>query len=182
MLLLTGCRSREKKKILIGFSQCMSNDLWRQTMIQEMKMAASLYPNVDLIIMDANEDSHRQVYQIDQLLSKKIDVLIISPNESQPVTPIAVRAYKSGIPTIIIDRKIESDQFTAYIGADNFEIGKHVGQYLGNVFKGKGRVLEIRGLDGSSPARDRHNGFINGISDFPNLKLVASCVVDSLKD
>ena len=152
----------------------MSNDLWRQTMIQEMKMAASLYPNIDLVIMDANEDNQRQVYQIDQLIDKKIDVLIISPNESQPVTPAAVLAYKSGIPTIIIDRKIESDQFTAYVGADNFEIGKNVGQYIGNVFKGQGRILEIRGLDGSSPAQDRHNGFIAGLSDFPNLKVIAS--------
>ena len=182
MFLFSGCKSREKKKILIGFSQCMSNDLWRQTMIQEMKMAASLNPNVDLVILDANEDSKRQVYQIDQLLSKKIDVLIISPNESQPLTPIAVQAYKSGIPTIIIDRKIMSDQFTAYIGADNFEIGKNVGQYIGNVFKGRGRILEIRGLDGSSPALDRHNGFVAGLSKFPNLQIISSTNGQWLQD
>lgn len=182
MFVLWGCKSHEKRKILIGFSQCMSNDLWRQTMIQEMKMAASLNPNVDLVIMDANEDSRRQVLQIDQLISKKVDILIISPNESLPITPIAVQAYKNGIPTIIIDRKIESDDFTAYIGADNFEIGKSVGLYIGNVFKGEGKILEIRGLDGSSPAADRHNGFIAGLSNFPKLQVIYSANGQWLQD
>ncbi len=171
---LSACKTNEARKIVIGFSQCTSNDLWRQTMNQEMKMCASFYPNVELIIEDANGDSRKQVLQIGQLITKRVDVLIISPNESQPVTQIAVQAFNKGTPTIIIDRQIESDKFTAYIGADNYEIGKSIGLYIGNVFNGKGEILEIRGLDGSSPATDRHLGFMSGISNFPDLKVISS--------
>ncbi len=173
LLSFWGCQPREKK-IVIGFSQCMTNDLWRQTMIQDMKMAASLYPNVELIIKDAGENSQRQIEQIRELSSLNVDLLIISPNESQPITSPAVEAYQRGIPTIIVDRKIESDLYTAYIGADNFEIGKSVGVYIGNVFKGKGKILEIRGLDGSSPAEERHKGFLEALTRFPDMKVVSS--------
>jgi signal transduction histidine kinase/DNA-binding response OmpR family regulator len=172
LLATAGCNNNKEKTITIGFSQCVSNDLWRQQMMSEMKREASFHPNVNLMIMDAGGNSEKQAKQIELMTEKKVDLLIISPNESIPVTPAAVEAYKKGIPTIIIDRKIASDQYTAYIGANNYEIGRNVGLYIINKFKGKANILEITGLEGSSPAQDRQRGLADAIRDYPQIHVV----------
>ncbi|MGQ1890087.1 hybrid sensor histidine kinase/response regulator transcription factor [Thermophagus sp. OGC60D27] len=173
VVIFSGCKQNRKEVFHIGFSQC-AKDEWRETMNKEMVMTASLYPDIELTILNADGNTKRQEHQIRQFLNQKVDLLIISPNESKPITPIAEEAYLSGIPTIIIDRKINSDLYTAYIGADNYQIGKDVASYIANIFKGKGRILEIRGRDGSSPALERHRGFIEILKHFPELKITES--------
>ena len=167
----TACNRKHSKGIHIGFSQNTDQDLWRQTMNREMQVAASLYPDVKLTILNADGITKKQEIQIRQLLNAGVDLLIISPNESEPITPIAEEAYQSGTPTIIIDRKINSERYTAYIGANNYNIGKNVADYLGNLFKDRREILEIRGLDRSSPGNDRHQGFAEGLKNYPNLHL-----------
>ena len=98
--------------------------------------------------------------------------LIISANEAAPMTPIVEEAYQKGIPVILVDRKILSDKYTAYIGADNYEIGRAVGNYIASSLKGKGNVVELTGLGGSTPAMERHQGFMAAISNFPDIKLI----------
>lgn len=170
----TACKRKQTKDIHIGFSQNTDMDLWRQTMNREMQVAASLYPDVKLTILNAEGITKKQEIQIRQLLNAGVDLLIISPNESDLITPIAEEAFNAHIPTIIIDRKINSDNYTAYIGANNYNIGKNVADYLGNLFKDRREILEIRGLDASSPGHDRHKGFLDGLKDYPNLSLSKS--------
>ena len=88
------------------------------------------------------------------------------------MTPIVEEAYQKGIPVILVDRKILSDKYTAYIGADNYEIGRAVGNYIASSLKGKGNVVELTGLGGSTPAMERHQGFMAAISNFPDIKLI----------
>ena len=118
-----------------------------------MKVQASEYPGVSLLVEDAADSSLLQVEQIRSLIKRKVDLLIISANESEPVTPIAIEAYRAGIPTILVDRKISSDEYTTYIGGNNYEIGRQAGFFVNRQVKEKyPTVLEVWGLSGSSPA------------------------------
>lgn len=179
ILLISGTRvdaqnKTGKSKFLIGFSQCTTADAWRKSMDQEMQNELLYYPDLQLIIKDAGNSSKKQVKDINDLLAAGIDLLIISPNESEPLTEIVVDVYKRGIPVILIDRKIESDNYTAFIGGNNYQIGKEAGKYAVQLLKGKGRVVEISGLEGSSPAKERHKGFIEEISKSPGIKIISS--------
>ncbi len=168
-LLILSCTSKKNKIYTIGFSQCISDDLWRKQMINEMKIETSFYDNFNLIIEDAKGNSELQVKQIGYLLNQKVDLLIISPNESDPITPIAEKAYNEGTPTILIDRKINSDKYSVFIGADNYAIGKYAAIFLGNLKNKNYKILEVWGLNGSSPAQERHKGFIEQLKEYPNL-------------
>jgi len=165
-----GAESKHK----IGFSQCTTNDLWRQTQLRLMEIELSFYPDLELIIKDANDNTSKQVDQIEELVDEGIDLLIVSPNEAEPIAPIVKKVYDSGIPVIVIDRKVETDHYTAYIGADNYVIGAAAGNYAVKLLNGKGKIIEIMGLEGSSPAKERHDGFMSVINNVPGIELVKS--------
>lgn len=141
-------------------------------MMIQMEAEATKYPGLKLIIKEAHNDSNRQIAQIRELIDSKVDLLIISPNESEPITPIAVKAYNDGIPTIIWDRKIDSDQYTTYISADNYSIGRDVGNYVRSILPPGSTVLEIVGLPGSSPAQERHKGFVDGVDGLYRIRQI----------
>jgi signal transduction histidine kinase/ABC-type sugar transport system substrate-binding protein/AraC-like DNA-binding protein len=183
MTLLIGCITGERKKMLkIGFSQCTGRDLWRKTMLQEMKTELSLHDNVEFLYAEAAGDSKKQVEQARKLLKSGIDILIISPNESEPLDPIIKEAYQLDIPTIVIDRKTPSKLYTAYIGADNYQVGQMAGTYIGSRADKNINVFEIMGLAGSSPAIERHKGFVDAIKAYPKVKLTGNISGDWLKD
>jgi len=140
-------------------------------MEMEMQNELLYYPQLRLIIKDAKNDSRKQIADIKELISSGIDILIVSPNESAPLTSIVSEVYNRGIPVIVIDRRIETEDFTAFIGANNYLIGQEAGKYAARLLKGKGSILEIWGLQGSSPAKDRHKGFIEEISKFPEITI-----------
>lgn len=161
----------KKKDFVIGVSQC-SDDAWRHYMNDEMLREASFSGKIDLQIKTAFDNNQRQIRDIEDFIAQGVDLLIISPNEAKPLTPVVERAMDEGIPVVLVDRKIASDKYTAFVGADNFQIGSEVGAYLAKILNGKGNVAEIRGLAGSTPALERHNGFINAIKQFPEIKVV----------
>ena len=164
-IMLCSCKKESEavgESYTIGFSQCVE-DMWRQITMIQMEAEAGKYPGLHLIIKTASGDTDKQIEQIYELTDAKVDLLIISPNETEPVTAAAVEAYKKGIPTIIWDRKINSDQYTTFISADNYAIGRDVGQYVLSVLPEGSSILEISGLKGSSPAIERHKGFMDVI-------------------
>lgn len=164
-IMLCSCKKESEavgESYTIGFSQCVE-DMWRQITMIQMEAEAGKYPGLHLIIKTASGDTDKQIEQIHELTDAKVDLLIISPNETEPVTAAAVEAYKKGIPTIIWDRKINSDQYTTFISADNYAIGRDVGQYVLSVLPEGSSILEISGLKGSSPAIERHKGFMDVI-------------------
>ncbi|WP_233260865.1 substrate-binding domain-containing protein, partial [Pedobacter sp. HMWF019] len=134
MLLACG-QKKQPTEYTIGVSQCVGSDLWRRTMLEEIKMELSLHPNAKLIYTDADNSSKKQIEQVKHMLEQGIDLLIISPNEAKPLTPIVEQTYNKGIPVIIIDRKTSSGSYTAYVGADNYQIGKMAGEYAGMMLK-----------------------------------------------
>ncbi|HEY9197406.1 MAG TPA: substrate-binding domain-containing protein, partial [Mucilaginibacter sp.] len=170
LMVVTGCKKADKtSQYTIGFSQCVGSDLWRRNMLDEMKMELSLHPDARFIYADANNSSKKQIEQVKKMLDEGIDLLIISPNEAKPLTGIVEQIYNKGIPVIVIDRKISSDQYTAYVGADNYQVGKLAGEYIGTSLKGRGNIIEVMGLPGSSPAIERQRGFSEALSKFGNI-------------
>ena len=158
---------------VIGFSQCTTADAWRQAMLAGMRKELSFYPNVTFELKDARDDSRRQQQQIQEFLREKVDLLIVSANEAEPVTPVVEEAFNRGIPVVILDRRTTSKLYTAYVGGNNLEVGRAAGRYIGNLLDGRGNVLEIEGAAGASPAVDRHEGFIAALAAYPGIGLVA---------
>lgn len=157
----------------IGVSQC-SEDIWRNKQNAEMKMETYFHDNVDLKFTVAYDSDKRQVQQIDSLVDSGIDLLVVAPNQVQTISPAIDRAYDKGIPIIVFERKTSSQKYTAFISADNYEMGKLMGEYIVSRLGGKGNVLEIMGLEGSSPAIERHKGFMDAISKTSGIKVVGS--------
>ena len=170
--LLVSC-SGGKVKYRIGISQC-SDDIWRDKQTAELRMGAYFHDNVELKFAAAYDSDERQVEQIDSLVNDGIDLLIVAPNQVQTISPAIDRAYDCGIPVIVFERKTSSQKYTAFISADNYEMGRVMGEYIISRLHGKGNVLEIKGLEGSSPAIERHNGFMDAIKDSPGIQVVGS--------
>ncbi|WP_281225442.1 substrate-binding domain-containing protein [Flavobacterium aquiphilum] len=159
-------------RIKIGFSQCISGDQWRVAMDYSMKLEASIYPNVDLTIYNANRDSETQIQQIQKMIDDGMDAIIVSPLESDALTPIIEKAYKKNISIILVDRKINTDQFTTYLGADNLEVGRLAAKYLVSNSKEKVKVVEVFADLDTSVGRERTQGFNDIIKEFPRVSLV----------
>ena len=172
MAVFASC-SPSKVKYRVGVSQC-SADIWRDKQNAELRMGAYFHDNVELKFAAAYDSDERQVQQIDSLVDDGIDLLIVAPNQVQTISPAIDRAYDKGIPVIVFERKTSSQKYTALISADNYEMGHVMGEYIVARLHGKGNILEIMGLAGSSPAIERHNGFIDAIKEAPGINLVGS--------
>lgn len=179
-LVLTAC-SEKSPKYIIGISQC-SEDIWRDWQNSEMKMEANFHKGVELRFAAALDDSERQIQQIDSLVSSGIDLLIVAPNQLSSVSPAIDRAYDKGIPVIVFERKTDSHKYTAFVSADNYEMGHQMGEYVASRLNGKGHVLEILGLKGSSPADERSRGFDDAITAYPGMRVVAELQGDWTED
>ncbi len=167
---------------VIGYSQCNKAEPWRTAMDNSLKAEAAKHPELEIRYADAQQDNSKQVADVESFLRQHIDLLIISPNEAKPLTAIVKRVYDSGIPVIILDRGIEGDSYTQFIGADNREIGKAAGTYAAELLGGRGAIVEIKGLPGSPPAIDRSEGFRDAIRAYPDIHIVADPVADWLRD
>ncbi len=171
LVLLSACQSRGRHYI-IGVSQC-SNDEWRTQMNKEILREAHFYDGLKVDIKTANDNTRQQESDINDFIKQKVDLLVISPNQGSELTPVVEKAFDAGIPVILVDRKILSQKYTAFIGADNEGIGKAVAYYVANMLKARGKVAEISGLKGSTPAIERDKGFSEALSSYPQIKLVS---------
>lgn len=170
--ILMSC-TQKHTRYRIGVSQC-SDDEWRHKMNNEIVREALFYDGVEVEIRTAKDNNRNQIADIKYFIDKKVDLLIVAPNEAAAITPVVEKAYRQGIPVVVIDRKILSDKYMAFVGADNYEIGKDVGQYILNRLHGKGKVLEITGLEGSTPAMERHKGLTDVLKEEPGIEITAS--------
>ncbi|WP_343563961.1 substrate-binding domain-containing protein [Sphingobacterium sp.] len=174
LLLLWGCQSAsQKKKRVIAFSQCIGNDAWRQTMLEEMKRELSFNPDIEFLYRDAQGNNAKQIDQIRELTKEGIDLLIVSPNEAEPLTPIVDSVFQRKIPVIVTDRKTSSGQYNAYVGADNLAIGKLAGQYSQTILQGKGKIGLVTGLSGTSASIEREKGFMQSIAAVSGMQVNA---------
>ncbi|MDQ2771721.1 MAG: substrate-binding domain-containing protein [Bacteroidota bacterium] len=173
-LLLSACNGpAAHPSYRIGFSQCSTSGTWRQAVLAGMERELSFHPEMQLRMLDAHDNSQRQQAQIRELVRGGIDLLIVSPQEAGPVTPAVEEAYQRGIPVVLLDRRITSEQYTAFVGGNNLEVGQTAARYAARLLKERGSVMEITGSVNASTTVNRYLGFAQGLAAFPNLHLVA---------
>ena len=158
IVVFSACSDNNTKKYVIGVSQC-SEDIWRDKLNNELVMSTYQHDNVKLKFASANDNDKLQKQQIDQFIKERVNLLIVSPNQIHTISSVIDKAYDAGIPVILFDRKTDSEKYTAFIGADNYEAGHEMGQFIARQLNGKGNVVEIGGLKGSSPAIARDRAF-----------------------
>jgi ribose transport system substrate-binding protein len=182
LLSVVACGGGGQPRHLVGFSQCNLGEPWRVAMNAEVSERAKDFPDLNIVFADAQQDNAKQVADVENFLRQRVELLMISPNEAKPLTPIVERVFKAGIPVIVIDRGIEGDRYTVFIGADNYEIGQRAGEHIAEVLHGTGRIVEIRGLPGSPPAIDRGRGMHDVIARYPGLQIIHSPVANWLRE
>jgi ABC-type sugar transport system substrate-binding protein len=171
--------NEDEAKISIGFSQSIDHDIWRKSMDHAMEVEAALHPGVKLTIYNANRQEKKQVRDIEKFIADKVDVIIVSPFELNSIIPVIEKANAIGIPVIIIDRKVNTSNYTTYIGADNIEVGRIAGRHIVSLSSGKANVIEIKGSSYTSPGLERSLGFHQIINQYPDIKVVT---IDAEKD
>ena len=178
-----GAEAGAKDKYVIGMSQCNLGEPWRVAMNDQIAAAAEAHPEFEIIYADAAQDNSKQIADIENFVQMGVDLIITSPNEATPLTNAVTAAYEAGIPVILLDRKIDGDGYTQFIGADNVAIGKQVGEYVATtLLPDGGKVCEIKGLEGTSGGIDRDNGFREGIKANPKVEIVAANNADWLRE
>ncbi|HTQ03329.1 MAG TPA: substrate-binding domain-containing protein [Polyangiaceae bacterium] len=162
------------RPIVIGMSQCNLGEPWRVQMNADLEAAAKKHPNVTLVFKDAQNDSLRQRAQVEELAAQHVDVLVISPKEAAPLTKPVAEVFRQKIPVIVLDRAVEGDEFTTFIGADNQRIGREAGKLAQKLVGEQANIVELEGLMTSTPGQDRHKGFRDGIdlAHHPGLTVV----------
>lgn len=172
---LLGLCACEKKKYYIGVSQ-ISNSDWRQKMNAEILRESRLYENLEVKILSADNDRGRQDSNILELLNDGIDLLILTPLDSQLISAVD-KVHEKRIPIILVDRKLGSQDYTAFVGVDNVEIGSEAASYLSNEIL-TGNLIELAGTKESSSTLERHEGFINSLVNYPQIKLLSTVYAD----
>jgi ribose transport system substrate-binding protein len=175
-LLFNGCSDSSKpaagvnqgetreRAYTVGMSQCNLGEPWRVQMNEDIKNAAAKQANLKVVFKDAQNDTLKQRSHVEEFVSSKVDLIIISPKEAQPLTEPVAKAMEAGVPVIVLDRALLGDKFTCFIGANNKKIGKAAGEWIVKTLGGKGNVVELMGLQTSTPGQDRHSGFLDGIA------------------
>src|ERR1017187_8125059 len=161
------------RQFVIGMSQCNLGEPWRVQMNADIEAAAAKHPELKLIFKDAQNDTLKQRAQVEEFVSSKVELLILSPKEAQPLTEPVARAVDAGIPVIVLDRRLLGDKYTCFIGSDNKKIGRAAGEWIVKALGGRGNVVELMGLQTSTPGQDRHSGFLEGIAG-SDIKIIFS--------
>jgi ribose transport system substrate-binding protein len=159
-IVLTGASlpAQAPKRRVIGMSQCNLGEPWRQQMNADIRKAAAAHPGLEVVFKDAQNDSLVQRSHVEELVSQKVDLIIISPREAAALTKPVAQAYEAGVPVIVLDREVLGDKFTCFIGADNRRIGRAAGEWVRRTLGGRGRIVELEG----------HTGFREGLDAAKN--------------
>ena len=159
---LSACK--EKQIYRIGVSQCSSDD-WRNKCNEEIYRELIFHPDAEVEIRSAEDNNEKQIADIKYFVENNFDIIVVAPNEADAITPIINKVYEQGIPVVIFDRNINGDSYTAYQGVDNIGIGESAARYGKHLVGEGGKVIEIYGLPGSTPAIERHEGFVRQMSN-----------------
>lgn len=173
IIFVSSCRE-ENKTFKVGVSQC-SAEKWRWQTNDEILRELMFHPDLDVEIRCADDNNSKQIADIQYFIDNGFDIIIANPNEEQALSPILAQAYEKGIPVITFDRRIASDSYTTHIEVDNAKIGQMAARYaIGLMPRGRQTVIELQGDTAMSPARLRHEGFVNEMRRHPEVRILAS--------
>lgn len=161
----------EERDITIGFSQTGFNHPWRIAMLESMQAEACRHPNVSLLVLDGNVDVAKQNNDVRDLLARGVDGVVMSPVESAGLVPASRAVMDAKLPLVLLDRDVPSEK-TLFIGQSNVTMAEQVAERMAKDLGGKGNVVVITGLQGSSPAVDRDKGMMNVLAKYPDMKVL----------
>ena len=178
VMLLPGSSFAQAKKIVIGLSQPNVEHPYRVAGVKAAQEWAKQHPEVELIVADGRRDSAKQMADVEDLITRKVNIIVIAPNDTKALAPIGEKAKRASIPIVTFDRVLDvpADQVAAHIGSDNVEMGRVVARYMARKLDGKGIVIQIEGTPGASATVDRKKGFEEEIAKYPGIKIAASLV------
>lgn len=169
LLFFQSCTNENKPALRIGFSQCTMGDSWRINQWEAMRRELSFFPELSLDLKDANGNTQKQIQDVKQMIEEEYDLIIISPNDYQLSTAIDL-AYSAGIPVLILERRTASTNYTAFVGAENMQVGDQAGNYAHSIAtRPNTQIVEVIAGSTDSPAIDRHKGFTSAITSSKNL-------------
>lgn len=169
-------------KVVIGFSSPGADHGWLAAIQQFAREAARRHPDIELVLTDGLNSVQKQIADVESLIARKVDVIVLLPMDGAALTPVARKVKEAGIPLVNLDRKLSEPVYTTYIGGDNYGIGRAAGEYIARRLNGRGIVVEIQGLPGISVTEDRSRGFYEVIRQYPGIQVVASQNADFLPD
>ncbi len=175
-------RGTAEHPFVIGMSQCNLGEPWRVQMNADVEAAAKAHPELKMLFKDAQNDSLTQQAQVREFLDQGIDALIISPKEAAPLTKPVAEVFAAKIPVIVLDRAVEGDAYTCFIGGDNRLIGAAAGRFVAESFPSGAKIVELKGLMTSVPGVDRHEGFASGLGGRKDLEIVFDADMQWLED
>jgi simple sugar transport system substrate-binding protein len=180
---LSACNPVETPvRYLIGVSQANLSEPWRVSMTDEIQSQIALHPELRVIVADASDSLGKQIGDVEKFEGLGIDLLIISPLESEALTPTVARVYHS-VPVIVVNRSVANDDYTVFIGPDNERIGQEAGRFVARTLKDKGGdVLEVLGRSASPPTLERAQGFRQEIARNPLIRLQSAVLANWLRD
>ncbi|MGE0081229.1 MAG: substrate-binding domain-containing protein, partial [Thiohalomonadaceae bacterium] len=170
------------RRILVGFSQdTLAND-WRAAQATDLRRELARFPNVELVVTDGKGSTAQQILDIEDLIARKVDVLVTSPRDRAAMTPVVSRAFRAGIPVVLLTRLIESEDYTTFISPDDAAIGREAARHLAAVLKGRGDVLMLEGVPTATTAQLRTRGFLEELKAHPGLRLVGVKTANYLRN
>jgi ribose transport system substrate-binding protein len=161
------------KKIVCGWSTDNTTDPWRRHQMERGKRALEA-KGYEVIVTDALGQTNKQIADIEDLIARKVDLIMVSPRDEKGLQDVLSRAYKQGIKVVLVDRMVAGDQWTAAIRGDNREIGKQTAAFMAQKLNGQGNVVIIEGLPGTTTAIERLNGFKDELAKSPGIKIIGS--------
>ncbi|MBC8082282.1 MAG: substrate-binding domain-containing protein, partial [Hymenobacter sp.] len=174
--LIASCAPNEPRPraYRIVFAQCNTTGPWRQAMLTGMQRELSFHPEVQLRVLDGKSSTERQEGQIRSLAPGEVDLLIVTPcgTNQLTVTASVEETYDRGIPVVVLDQRVNSRRYTAFLGGSNLEVGQAAARYATSLPHQQARIVEVTGLPGTLAATERHRGFVQGLAPFPGLQLV----------
>lgn len=157
---------------MIAFAQdTMAND-FRKAQVYEVRDAALKHQGVKFTYSDAKGQTSLLIHQIEEFITDKADLIIIGTNDENAVVPVVAKAYKKGIPVIVLDRGITGKEYTTFINSDNIKIGKLGAEYIAKRLNGKGTVLLFEGIQTADVTQLRSKGFMDEIGRSKGIKVI----------
>jgi len=173
---------QSQRTYVVGFAQdTLSND-WRTAQVQELQQALAQYPFIHFIYTDAQGQTAKQILDIEDLITRGIDLLVTSPRDAKALTPVISKAYHQGIPVVLLTRHIESEDYTLFIGGNDLAIGQQAARYLQKRLAGHGRILMLKGVPTASTTINRTLGFKQEIIKQDGMKIIAEKTANYLRN
>ena len=160
------------KEYIVGFAQdTLAND-WRAAQVDEVRKEIAKYPNLKLIVTDANGKVSNQIRDIEKFIKDDVDIIITSPKNAKITSLVLKKAMKKNIPVVLISRTITTDDYTAFVAPDNYIIGQDAAKFLAKKLNFKGTILMLQGVHGASSTNQRGGGFEEIISSYKDMKII----------